>query len=154
MRTLTGFFWLTALLLLSGLALMGWYVPVTVPSHAPAAPLPAVSAGSIVRGLHFWFAQIALLAAVAVLLNTFFVKTNRPRAGWAAGLFVLTGLLWFTGMLLPWDHLGFWLAPVLRPPTGLFVIYWLHTLILSVMLFAFLVTCIGRLRSTHHETHS
>ena len=154
MRTLNVFFWLFVLLLLSGVALIGWYVPVIAPAAAPMSALPAVSAGSVLRGVHFWFAQIALLAAVAVLLNTFFVKTNRPRAGWAAGVFVLTALLWFTGMLLPWDQLDHWLAPLFYPPMGLWAVYWLHTLILSLSLLALLIPCIRRLRSTHHETHS
>lgn len=152
------FVWIFALLLLSGVALMVCYVPVAVPSAAVSAKaMPAasssLSAGALARGVHFWAAQIALLAALIVLANTFFVKTNRPHAGWAAAILVLTGLFWFTGMLLPWDQLAFWLASILRPPTGLFAIYWLHTLVLSVLLLAVLIACIRYLRSTHHETH-
>lgn len=74
--------------------------------------------------------------------------------GWAAGILVLTVMLWFTGMLLPWDHLDFWLAPVFRPPTGLLAVYWLHTLILSVATLVLLIYYVRRLRSNHHETHS
>ncbi len=110
--------------------------------------------GPTLRGLHFWLAQIAVFVAVFAVCRAFFVKTNWPGAGWAAGVFVLTGLLWFTGMLLPWDQLSYWLAPLFRPSTGLLAVYRLHTLILSALLLVLLVIYIRRLRSTHHETHS
>ena len=154
MRTLRVCSWLFILLTLSGLALMLYYAPAITPADTgqPASGVRAL--GPTLRGLHFWLAQIAVFVAVFAVCQAFFVKTNWPRAGWAAGVFVLTGLLWFTGMLLPWDHLDFWLAPVLRPPTGLLTVYWLHTLILSLSLFALLISCIRRLRSTYHETHS
>ncbi len=152
MRTLRVLFWLFGLLLLSGAALRVWYAPVAAAS--PGGGSSAVSAASITRGVHFWLAQIALLAALAAVGQAFFVKTNRSRAGWAAGMFVLTALLWFTGMLLPWDQLDHWLSPLFHPPMGLWAVYWLHTLILSLSLLALLIPCIRRLRSTHHETHS
>ena len=131
---------------LSGLTLMGWYVPVA--AAAPGGGSSSMSTGSILRGIHFWAAQIALLAALIGIGQAFFVKTNWPHAGWAAGAFVLTALLWFTGMLLPWDQLDQWLFPLFHPPMGLRAVYWLHTLILPALLFAVLIACGRRLRST------
>jgi len=153
-RLVTVSLWLFALLSLTGLALMLYYAPAVTPADTgqPASGVRAL--GPILRGLHFWLAQLALLAGIFAVCRAFFVKTSRPRAAWAAGAFLLTGLLWFTGMMLPWDQLNFWLAPVFRPPTGLLVIYWLHALVLSALLLAVLITYTRRLRSTHHETHS
>lgn len=155
MRLVTVLLWALALALLtSGLALMLYYVPVAAlaGTERPASGVWAV--GPLTRGLHFWLAQAALLAASFAVCQEFFVKTNRPYTAWAAGAFLLIGLLWFTGMLLPWDQLNFWLAPMFRPPTGLLAVYWLHTLILSVLLLLLLIFYVRRLRSNHHETHS
>ncbi len=124
---------------------MDWYAPVVVPAAAPVTASATVSAAGITRGLHFWLAQIVLLIAAFAICRAFFVKTNRPRAGWAAGTFLLTGLFWFTGMLLPWDQLNFWLAPLFRPPTGLLTVYWLHALVLPVLLLAVLIIYARRL---------
>ena len=154
MRTLRVCSWLFALLALSGLALMLYYTPAFTPvdTGQPASGVRAL--GPTLRGLHFWLAQIAVFVAVFAVCRAFFVKTNWPRAGWAAGVFVLTGLLWFTGMLLPWDQLSYWLAPLFRPSTGLLTVYWLHTLVLSLPTLVLLIYYVRRLRSTHHETHS
>ena len=151
MRFVTVSLWLFGLLLLSGLALMGWYVPVAGAAGAGGGS-PAVSVGGILRGVHFWLAQaallISLLIAIVAIIAAIFTKTNWLRAGWAAGAFVLTGLFWLTGMLLPWDQLDYWLAPVFRPPSGLFAVYWLHTLILAVPMLALLIIYVRRLRKT------
>ncbi len=152
MRVLRLCVWLFALLTLSGLAWVGWYV--FVPRAALGGSSPPISTGSILLDVHFWAAQIALLAALVGVGQAFFVKTNRPHAWWAVGTLLLTALLWFTGMLLPWDQLSYWLAPLFRQPTGLFAVYWLHILILPALLIAVFVVYARYVRSNHHETHS
>jgi quinol-cytochrome oxidoreductase complex cytochrome b subunit len=155
MRSRKAYLWLFAVLTLSGLLLMGLYVPVSAPPSA-ATPAPSsIPAGYVTRGIHFWAAFLAVLAILAHLARAIFVKTNRKRIGWAAALFLLTCLLWFTGMLLPWDQLGFWLSrlsarlgvPVLADPyAALYAVYWLHTLALSVPTIFLLIIYVRRTR--------
>jgi len=137
MWSLKASLWLLAALALSGLALTLLYVPVTA-SVAPSAvaPLgpPGVTLGGIMRGVHFWTAQFVVLALLAHLIFALSTKTQRRFAGWAAGLFALTGFLWFTGILLPWDDLTQWLR---RGAAGLtpLQIYGLHVLLLPLLLY-------------------
>ena len=133
MRSLKVCLWLLALLTLSGLLLMFCYVP-------SAAP-PAVPASST---------QFAVAAVSAHLVRTIFVKTNRRRTGWAVVLVLLTGLLWFTGFLLPWDQLASWMQrsmlPNISAQGALWSVYWTHTLILSLLTLPFLLVYVRRTR--------
>ena len=47
---------------------------------------------------------------------------------------LLTGMFWFTGMLLPWDSLEYWLS---RNGTGLTLksLYLIHVLLLPLLLY-------------------
>jgi len=142
-RLLSAVLWLASLLAVSGLALMFLYFPeYTKPVSGYTAP-PGITVGSIFRGAHFWLAQLIVLAALAHGVRVVFVKTNRPRLGWALAVTTVTGLLWFTGMLLPWDRLANWL-PVWAG--GLLGVYWTHTLALSLLLLLLMIAYFGRLR--------
>ncbi len=143
MRSLRAVIWLAAFLALTGLALMLLYVPNTAAS-GQAVPAPVgVTPGGIFRGLHFWIAQVILLAAVLHLTRVVFVKTNRRYAAWAVAALALTGLLWFTGMLLPWDRLMSYL-PIWAG--GLIGVYRTHTLALSLLLLILLTAYTRRTR--------
>ena len=129
MRSLRAYLGTGVVLLLSGLLLMLFYVP--HPTSIPAmSGQSGVTVGGIFRGIHVWAAQLIVLAVLVYVACTVFVKTNHPRIGWAACLAVLTGLLWFTGILLPWDHLA----------------YWTHVLILTVLLLTLLIFYVRRTR--------
>ena len=148
MTSLKASLWLLAALTLSGLLLMGFYVPIAAPP-IPPAPSAGVSAGHILRGVHFWAAQIIIFAVLAHLARTVFVKTNRKRTGWAICLLLLTCLLWFTGMLLPWDQLAFWMQRWmhgLSAQNALWTVYWTHTLALPALVLPFLLVYVRRTR--------
>ena len=149
MIALKAYLWLLAVLTLSGLLLMLFYVPSAVPV-TPSAAGAGVSAGSVLRGIHFWAAQFAVLAVLAHLGNTIFVRTNRPRTIGTVILVLMTGLLWFTGFLLPWDQLASWMQqlwlPNISAQNALWSVYWTHTLVLSLLMLLFLFVYVRRTR--------
>ena len=149
MRFLSAYLWLLAVLTFSGLLLMFLYVPSAAPLGASVPAPPGASAGYIARGVHFWAAQLGLLAALTLLARTIFVKTNRPHTGWAVALVLMTVLLWFTGFLLPWDQLGFWMhrwLNSLSAQDALWAVYWTHTLALSLLMLPVLSVYVRRTR--------
>ena len=143
MRSFRAVLWLGGFLAATGLALMLLYFPeYTQPSHAYPAPA-GVTPGGIFRGVHFWLVQLIVLVVLAHLLRVVFVKTNRRRSGWALTTAALTGLFWFTGMLLPWDHLAEWLPTWMG---GLLGVYWTHTLALLLLILPLLIGYSRRMR--------
>ena len=143
MRSLYAVLWLAGLLAVTGLALMLLYVPgYAKPAHVSPAPA-GMTPGSFFRGLHFWGSNFIVLAAAVHLMRTVFVKTNRRRSGWALAIAALTGLFWFTGMLLPWDRLTDWL-PIWTG--GLLGVYWTHTLALLLLMLPLLLAYTYRMR--------
>lgn len=148
MWSLKAYLWLLAALTLSGLLLMSLYVPSVALPDVPASP--GVSAGYVARGVHFWTAQLALLAVLAHLAHTIFVKTNRVYIGWVVALALMTGLLWFTGFLLPWDQLASWMQqlwlPSISAQNALWTVYLTHTLALSLLMLPVLFVYVRRTR--------
>ena len=68
---------------------------------------------------------------------------------WSAALFLLICLLWFTGMLLPWDQLALWVGRWslgISARNALMDMYWTHTLVLSLLTLLFLTACGRRMR--------
>lgn len=149
MLSLKACLWLFALLTLSGLLLMLSYVPSAAPS-APASPSAGVSLGYILRGVHFWAAQIAVILALTHLGGMVFVKMDRACLGSASALVLLTCLLCFTGYLLPWDQLAFWMQQLWLPnvtaQNALWAVYWTHTLALSLLMLPLLLVHVRRMR--------
>ncbi len=148
MRSLNAYLWLFAVLMLSGLLLMLFYVPAAAPPIL-AAPRAGWSVGTVLRSVHFWAAQFVVLAVLAHLVRVIFVKTNRLHIGWAFALVSLTCLLWFTGLLLPWDQLAFWMQNWLHgisAQQALWGIYWTHTLALSLLMLLLLFVYVRRTR--------
>ena len=149
MRSWKACLWLLGGLALSGLVLMLIYVPVSELPVYPKLARQDATLGHITRGLHFWLAQIAVAAVLVHSVCAFFVKTNWSRSGWITLLALMTGLFWFTGFLLPWDNLAFWMQSWLRgisAQAALWVVYWTHTLVLSLLMLPLLLVYIRRMR--------
>jgi ubiquinol-cytochrome c reductase cytochrome b subunit len=119
-------------LALTGLLLMTAYAPAPQSAWASVHYVQFVQQGGwVVRGLHFWAAQMLfVLAAVHVVHGALTASYRKPgEIGWwltllVLGLAVAEGI---TGGLLPWDQLGWWARVVegniagLAPVIGGFV---------------------------------
>lgn len=103
----------TLVTLLTGFALLFYYVPTPEGAHDSLVLIEGVvSFGAILRGLHYWGAQLMVLAATLHLARVVFTGAYRPprELNWliGLGLLVLT-LIWdFTGFVLRWDDGAFW----------------------------------------------
>ncbi len=75
-----------------------------------------VEFGWLVRSVHAWAANFAILSAFVHLASTFFLKAYRPprELTWVSGvgLFCLLMGFGFTGYLLPWNTLSFFATKV------------------------------------------
>ena len=75
-----------------------------------------VSFGWLVRSVHAWAANLAILSVAIHLASTFFLKAYRPprELTWVTGVLLLYLLLGFgfTGYLLPWSMLAFFATKV------------------------------------------
>ncbi len=71
-----------------------------------------VTAGRLLRALHYWGASLMIVVVVLHLIQTFVAGAYRKprRAAWAGGviLLLLTFYFGFTGHLLPWDNRAYW----------------------------------------------
>ncbi|MBI4788864.1 MAG: cytochrome b N-terminal domain-containing protein [Chloroflexi bacterium] len=99
--------------LLTGLALTFYYVPTPEGAHDSIVLInDVVSFGAMMRGLHYWAAQLMVLAATLHLARVVFTGGYRPprELNWLIGLGLLVvTLLWdFTGYVLRWDDGAYW----------------------------------------------
>ncbi len=71
-----------------------------------------VTAGRLLRALHYWGASLMIIVLVLHLIQTFVSGSyQKPReAAWIGGviLFLLTLGFGLTGYLLPWDNRAYW----------------------------------------------
>ena len=107
----------TLLTILTGLLLTLYYVPSPEGAHASVVLInDVVSFGSLVRGLHYWGAQLMVLGATLHLARIVLTGAYRPprELNWLIGLGLLVvTLLWdFTGYVLRWDDSGYWALTV------------------------------------------
>ncbi len=67
--------------------------------------------GSVLRGIHYWTAQVVFVTLILHLMRVFFTGSyHRPReANWLIGVVLagLMGALYFTGTVLKWDQESF-----------------------------------------------
>ena len=110
-------FFLFVILVLTGIALMFYYVPATSQAYDRMLDLRgSVAFGTILRNMHRWSAHGMVAVVFLHMCRVFFTGAyKKPREfNWVIGvvLFLLTLLLSFTGYLLPWDQLAFWAITV------------------------------------------
>ena len=103
----------TLVTIVTGLALTFYYVPTPDGAHASVVLInDVVSFGAIMRGLHYWGAQLMVIAATLHLARIVFTGGYRPprELNWLIGLGLLVvTLLWdFSGYVLRWDAGAYW----------------------------------------------
>lgn len=107
----------TFITVVTGLLLTFYYVPTPEGAHPSVVLInDVVSFGALARGLHYWGAQLMVVAASLHLLRIVFTGGYRPprELNWLIGLGLLVvTLLWdFSGYVLRWDEAGFWALTV------------------------------------------
>jgi menaquinol-cytochrome c reductase cytochrome b subunit len=115
-------FILIAFQLLTGIFLAFYYVPDAAGSTAPAYTsvkdvlMNQVYLGWLVRGVHFWSANLLVVMIVMHMARVFWTGSYRaPRElNWMVGVIMLLVVLLFslTGYLLPWDTKAYWATSV------------------------------------------
>jgi menaquinol-cytochrome c reductase cytochrome b subunit len=114
-------FILIALQLVTGVFLAFYYVPDAAGNPAPAyqsvqAIMSSVYLGWLVRGVHFWGANLLVVVIVLHMARVFWTGSYRaPRElNWMVGVVMLLTVLAFslTGYLLPWDTKAYWATSV------------------------------------------
>ena len=114
-------FILIAFQLLTGIFLAFYYVPDAAGNPAPAyqsvqAIMNTVYLGWLIRGVHFWSANLLVVVIVLHMARVFWTGSYRaPRElNWMVGVIMLLIVLAFslTGYLLPWDTKAYWATSV------------------------------------------
>lgn len=151
---------------ITGILLMFWYTPSPEIAYGNMLNiLSNVPLGQFVRDLHRLGAEAMVLIVALHMMRTWVTSSyKKPRQfTWFSGvlLLVFTGLLSFTGYLLPWDQLALWAVtigasmaeatPVIGEQVNLLVrgapelgangllrFYMAHVLLLPVLLFIFI----------------
>ena len=98
---------------LTGILLLFYYVPTTDNAwDSIYYIMTEVYFGPLIRGIHFWSANILMIVIGLHMLRTFFSGAYKaPREiNWVIGVFliILVTILAFTGYALRWDAQGFW----------------------------------------------
>jgi quinol-cytochrome oxidoreductase complex cytochrome b subunit len=110
-------FYLFVVLVVTGLALMLYYVPHPVQAYRDMKDLQyVVTFGMLLRNMHRWAAHGMVAVVFLHMCRVFFTGSYKPprELNWVVGviLLLLTLALSFTGYLLPWDQLAFWAITV------------------------------------------
>ena len=153
---------LVIMLILTGALMMLAYEPTPDRAHDSILGLQTETLfGPLIRGLHFWSANLLIAVALLHLLRVFFTgaKDGPRKLNWVIGLTLLACVLAsnFTGYLLPWDQLSYWAVTICTGmlgyvpgvggwlqeaarggqdvgPTTLIIFYTLHTTVVPVAL--------------------
>ena len=103
--------------LVSGLALMFYYVPSVERAYISMIDLQSeVTFGAVIVNLHRWSGHGMIIFLVLHMLRVFYTGGYKPprQLSWIIGvlLLIVTGLMAFTGYLLPWDQQALWSVQV------------------------------------------
>jgi menaquinol-cytochrome c reductase cytochrome b subunit len=107
--------------ILTGIFLAFYYVPDAAGNPAPAYTsvkfiMQSVYLGWLVRGVHFWAANLLVVMVVLHMARVYWTGSYRaPRElNWMVGVLMLLIILAFslTGYLLPWDTKAYWATEV------------------------------------------
>lgn len=103
--------------ILTGLLLMVYYIPDTQEAYKSVVAITNdIPFGWAVRGLHFWGANLMILAVLIHMGKIYFGGIYKPprELNWITGvlLLLLTLGFGFTGYLLPWTQLSYWATVV------------------------------------------
>lgn len=109
--------WLFAIEVLTGFALGNLYAPTVRDAWGSIVFMErTLSWGSIVRGFHYWVAQVMVIVGLVHCLSVLAIAQHRkPREGlwWLSlGVFGMSIAAAHTGAMLPWDEKAFWIAKV------------------------------------------
>ena len=167
-------FVLVTLLIGTGLLLKFFYLPSPEKAYESVLYLQnTVLFGRLIRNVHHWSANLALVVVFLHFMRVFFTGAFHPprQFNWIVGLglFILVLLSNFTGYLLPWDQLSFWAITIsmgmleYMPVGGIWLqeliqggtevgpatlsnFYAIHTAVLPVLLIFFLLFHFWRVR--------
>jgi len=108
---------LFAILVVSGVYLMFFYVPSVATAYANMHEIRTeIAFGQFIRNVHRWGAHLMVVAVFLHMLRVFYAGAYKPprQFNWVVGvgLLLCTLGLSFTGYLLPWDQLAFWAVTV------------------------------------------
>jgi len=116
---------LITLLFTTGILQLMTYEPSAAEAYESVKTMYSqVPLGGWIRNIHYWSANILVLAATLHLLRVFLtgaIGTGR-RLNWIIGLFMLFLVLLanFSGYLLPWDQLAYWAVTICTSMLGYF----------------------------------
>ena len=101
----------------TGILMLLVYQPVPDVAYDSVRTLTgAVRFGPLVRGVHYWSANLLVVIVVAHVLRVVLTGGyHRPRRlNWVVGACLLAGVLGaaFTGYLLPWDQRAYWAVTI------------------------------------------
>jgi len=114
---------LLLLLAASGTLQMLVYEPSPASAHASVTALERTTAfGALVRGVHWWSANLVVLVALLHAARTLLTggHLGPRRFTWVLGALLMGSILAaaFTGYLLPWDQLSYWAVTVASGMVG------------------------------------
>lgn len=115
---------LFSLLVFTGILMVFSYEPSPERAwHSIVAFQEDVLFGRLIRGVHYWSANLLIPVTVLHLLRVFLTGGyyGRRRPNWLLGLGILSVVLLsgFTGYLLPWDQTAFWATTASMEMIGL-----------------------------------
>lgn len=105
------------ILVVSGLLLLMYYTPSTQEAfHSIVLLTNEVPFGWLIRGVHYWAANLLIVTVMAHMARIFFAGAYRPPRdiNWVTGvvLMALVVCFSFSGYLLPWNQQAYWATTV------------------------------------------
>jgi quinol-cytochrome oxidoreductase complex cytochrome b subunit len=97
----------------SGLLLLMYYTPSTHEAfHSIVLLSNEIPFGWLIRGVHYWAANLLIVIVVAHMVRVFFSGAYRPPRdlNWVTGVVLMALIVFFefSGYLLPWSQQAYW----------------------------------------------